>query len=51
VVTFQLTVRLRASNLVLVAGTNVADLTYLVSDPAVSLAVPEYEVLPVNANT
>jgi hypothetical protein len=51
VISFELIVRLRASNLVLVAGTNVNDITYLVSDPAVSLAVPEYEVLPVNANT
>ena len=51
VVSFQLTVRLRATNLIIVAGTEVADLTYLVSNPAISLAVPEYTVLPVNANT
>lgn len=50
-ISFELIVRLRAMNLVLIAGTNILDLTYLVSDPAVSLSVPEYEVLPVNANT
>jgi len=51
VISFELIVRLRATNLVLVAGTSVNDLTYLVSDPAASLPVPEYEVLPINANT
>ena len=50
-ISFKVTVRLRATGLVLVAGTEVADLTYLVSSAAVYLDVPDYEVLPVNANT
>ena len=45
------TVRLRATSLVLIAGTEVSDLTYLVGSTAVLFDVPEYQVLPVNANT
>lgn len=46
-----MTVRLRATGLVLVAGTEVADVTYLVGSTAILFDVPEYEVLPLNANT
>lgn len=42
--------RLRANGLNIIAGTEVADLTYRVSSPAVLLNVPEYTIQPANAN-
>lgn len=51
VISFTVIVRLRANDLVLIAATAVADRNYLISDPALVLAVPEYTKLPSNANT
>jgi len=48
---FTVTVRLRATGLNIVSGTEVPDLTYLVGSTAILLAVPEYFVWPSNANT
>ena len=45
-----MTIRLRVTGLNLVDGTQVSDLTYLVSSPAVLLKVPEYTMFPSNAN-
>ena len=39
-----------ATDLVLVDGTSIADLTYLVSDPAVLLSVPLYTIVPSDAD-
>lgn len=50
-ITFVVTIRLRATGLNIVPGTELSDRTYKVSDPAILLVVPEYTIFPANSNT
>ena len=40
-----------ATDLVIVPGTAIADLNYLVGEPALLLAVPSYTIVPADADT
>jgi hypothetical protein len=44
------TIRLRVTGLNIVTGTNISDLNYRVSTPALVLNAPEYTLEPPNAN-
>lgn len=49
-VLFDVVIRLRVSGLTLITSTAISNLTYLVSNPAVVLNVPEYLLMPTNAD-
>lgn len=49
-ITFKVIIRLRATGLNIVTGTEVPDLTYLIGSPAIYLTVPEYFIEPTIAD-
>lgn len=49
-ITFTVTIRLRATGLNIVSGTEIADVNYLVGSPMVTINVAEYTIFPSNAN-